>query len=89
MILRFFLQTITTTVDMQAIAECKQLPDFSVLSKITQGKLHKKLGVYNKKQVYQWLDVDVVPQGCNFIKTRAPALVFPFEFCFFFSLQLY
>ena len=36
-------------------------------------------------QVYQQLDIDIVPPACNFIKNETPAQMFPCEFCVFFS----
>ena len=36
-------------------------------------------------QVYQQLDIVIVPPACNFIKNEAPAQVYPCKFCEFFS----
>ena len=67
------------------LAECKQLPDFAVMSKSTLRKWCKKFGIcykqHNKKmQVCQQFDVDIVPPTCNFTKNKTPAQVFSCKF---------
>ena len=57
-------------------AECRQLPDFPVMSKDTLSKWSKRLGFCyrprsKRVQVYQQFDVDIVPPKCNFIKNKA------------------
>ena len=70
--------------------QSRQLLDFQVMSKSTLYTWCKKLGFCykqrNKKmQVYQQLDVDIVPPICNFIKNETPPLVFSCEFFEFFQ----
>ena len=77
------------TFDM-ILAECKTLLHFPVMSTNTLLKWCKKLGLCYKrckknkeKLVIQQLDVDIVPQACNYIKTETSEQVFLCEFCEF------
>lgn len=68
------------------LAECKQLPDLSVMSK----SLSFLLKVHNEKlQMYQIFYVDIVSTAPSFIKSKIPTCVFFETFRKLFSLQLF
>ena len=77
-----FLNTLSDII----LTECKQLPDFPVLSWSTLRKWCENFGfcykLLNKKmQVYQKFGVNIVPVACNLMKSKTRTQVFFHEFC--------
>ena len=86
LILTFFSQTITTTLDISYDIGRIQTLDFSVMSNNTLGKWCKKIGfcywIGLKIQVCQQFDVDIVPHASNFIKNETAAQMVSGKHCF-------
>ena len=62
------------------LAECKKLPNVSVMSKSTFCKWFRKLGFCYLRQVHQRFNVEFIIPGCNYIKGKTAAAYFTANF---------